>query len=130
MYCSREDIEALFGAANVARWADLDNDGDPAKIEARINAAITTAYAEVNRCLRGGVYVIPWLGTPPVTLTQAAAALAGAWLHLPRSGEDGDNETGPQAVRRRALATLGRVRVGVERLEVAPAGLVPRVVKE
>ena len=25
-YCTREDIEQVFGAANVEKWADLDND--------------------------------------------------------------------------------------------------------
>ena len=37
-YSVRSDVEMIFGVTNVAAWADLDNDKDPAKIQARIDA--------------------------------------------------------------------------------------------
>jgi hypothetical protein len=93
MNCQRSDIEALFGAANVAKWADLDGDQDPQKISARIAAAIAAAGAYVEDRLRDGPYAIPLTpldGSPCVTMVNMLAQWAGVWLYGARGVQDAD----------------------------------------
>ena len=53
-YCTRDDIEALFDAESVKKWADLDGSGDADKIAARIAMAIEWQSAYIDDRLRGG----------------------------------------------------------------------------
>ena len=79
IYCQRSDVEDIFGVANVARWADLDNDQDATKIANRISRAIVWATAEMEDRLRNGPYQVPLTGTS-ATVVDLCAKLAGVWL--------------------------------------------------
>ena len=52
-YITRDVLEVVFGTANIARWADLDGDGNAEKIAERVNFAILTASSYVDTILRG-----------------------------------------------------------------------------
>ena len=122
-YCTRSDLEALFGKANVVKWADLDNDHDSEAIEARIDKAIEVASARIDDRLRSGPYSLPITGDPP-TLVNLAAQLAGVWLYESRGVQDFSPDTGYPVHRLRwhteqAEKTLREILSGVIRLNVA-----------
>lgn len=122
-YCTRGDIENVFGRVNVAKWADLDNNGVVEDIELRINKAILWASGEVNSRLRRFVYVLPF-ETAPVEIVDIVANLAGVWLYENRGIQDFNPDTG-QAVhrlewnRRRAETTLKEILMGNRILDAA-----------
>ncbi len=136
-YCTRQDIEGVFGADNVAHWADMQNNKNGDHIAARIGQAVEWAKAEIDERLREGPYELP-LVSPPVTIVTLAAELAGVWLYENRGVEDFDQDTGrPQHrlsfTRSRAEKTLHDLLMGRRRLTLAHAGKgihVPRVVKK
>jgi phage gp36-like protein len=129
-YCTRTDVELSWGATNVSKWADLDNDADAAKILARINSACDGATDVVNDYLRGGPYTIPF-GVPPSQIVTLTAELAGCKLYEPRGTTDLD-DTGEQrdrlsAVRNAAINTLRRIRSGAMRLDQLAVKMYPAV---
>ncbi len=96
-YCTRANIEAVYGPTNVAKWADLDADENASNITARITLAISVASEEIDDFVRLTQYTIP-LATAaaetPVTITNLAATLAGIWLYEARGSQDFDPKTG------------------------------------
>jgi len=92
-YCTRQDIEDVFGPHNVRKWADIENNGDGAHIGGRIAKAIEVAKNEIDDRLRGGYYTVPFASTPE-TIRQLAAHYAGVWLYESRGIEDFDQLTG------------------------------------
>ena len=142
-YCQQSDIEAVFGPANVAKWADLDNSGDADAIAARIAAAIAWATCEIEDRLRGGPYVIPLVGATvypalPVTVVDMAANFAGVWLYENRGVQDFDAETGQalhrlQFNRKRAETALAEIRANKRQIDCQRVGAgttAPFVVRE
>lgn len=132
-YCSRSDIEALFGAVNVKKWADLDNTDVDAPITARIATAIEYAQATVNDRLRGGRYTIPLTEPPPTTVIDTASRLAGVWLYEARGSQDFNEGTGQPINRlllhyRKAIQTLTDIRRGIVRLPITSKRTSPEVV--
>jgi len=120
-YCTQADIEDLFGAVNVAKWADLDNDIDATKIAARVARGITVASAQVDDRLRGGPYALPITGSP-TTLVNLAAMLAGVWLYESRGVQDYSPDGGYPVHRLRwfseqADKTIKELRAGTLRLD-------------
>lgn len=88
-YAKRQDVEDIFGALNVKKWADLDNEAHDEDIAARIGIALSKADDEVNDRLRGGPYVIPFT-TAPSTIVHLAALYTGVWLYSNRGVVDYD----------------------------------------
>ena len=136
-YCTRSDIEDLFGVVNVAKWADLDNDADATKIAARIARAITGASASIDDRLRDSLYVLPITGSPS-TLVNLCASLAGVWLYECRGSQDMNEVTGQPMHRlswhrNRAEQTLRELKAGTIRLDATTVGsgtTAPMVVKD
>jgi len=121
-YCEQADIEDLFGAVNVAKWADLDNDIDATKIAARVARGIAVASAKVDDHLRGGPYALPITGDS-TTLVNLAAMLAGVWLYESRGVQDYSPDGGFPVHRLRwfseqADTTIKMLRAGTLRLDV------------
>jgi phage gp36-like protein len=141
-YAARTDVEQVFGPINVAKWADLDNDEDAAKIAARIVTALAWADAEIDDRLRGGVYSLPLQGTTgslPATIVDLAANLAGVWLYEARGVQDFAEDTGIpfhrlSYSRKRCESALTSIRNGsrlIDCLRAWPdAATAPFVVKE
>jgi hypothetical protein len=138
-YCLREDIERLFGAVNVAKWADLDADGDAVKVAANIDTALESAADEINDRMRGGHYLLPLrrAGTgssssssnnedvawAPYTIRRVVApAIAGGMLYEARGVLDQDPVTGEGIHRlrfheKRAINILRAARAGARELD-------------
>jgi phage gp36-like protein len=83
-----EDINKIFGRTNVERWADLENDQDPADITARIDDALELADEYFKDRLLGGPYVIE--EPLPKLFVYNHAKLAGLFLYESRGFEDAD----------------------------------------
>jgi hypothetical protein len=93
-YCDREDIELIYGASNVAKWADLENNEDSAEITAKIQWACDTATSRMDDRLRDGPYAVPFEEPYPQQIVEQTARLAGVLLYDARGIVDqgGDGE--------------------------------------
>lgn len=56
-YISQSDIEQVFGSEQVAKWADLDNDGTADS--GVVTAAINYAEGYIEDRMRNGPYSVP-----------------------------------------------------------------------
>jgi len=95
-YCTRADIEAVYGVGNVAIFADLDGDADSTKIANRIASVITQASIETDEYARSTSYHIPLTtsaGATPSSIKDITARLAGLLMYEPR-GLDGYSPDG------------------------------------
>lgn len=123
-YCSREDIEAIFGAKNLSVWADIESESDSELIASRITHAIDVADAEVDSVLAGGPLRVPVALTPddtPAIIREAAATLAGVYLYESRGAQSIDEQSGspvhPYLFKRMwALSVLTDLRDGKRRI--------------
>jgi len=142
MYCSRSDVEMIFGADNVEKWADLDNDADTDKIAARIEWAIELSQQTIDDELRGGPYEIPFDDSSasgsgsgaPVLVQDATARLAGVLLYEARGAIDWDPDDGKaghvlQPHKDHVKRFINRVLTGRVRLDLTPTSTsYPRVI--
>jgi len=94
-YATREDIEMIFGAENVSKWADLDNDQNALKIEARVSWALCLAKERLDDKLRGSLYTIPFADPAPRTIIDVNARMAGVLLYESRGIIDMDANGNP-----------------------------------
>lgn len=139
-YCTRTDIETLFGANNVAAWADLDNDEDTVKVAARIVAAIVTADDFIESYMRDGPYALPLADDEdavPALVRDISARLAGSNLYSARGVIDYDPNGEPvnrlQWHREQAEKNLQRLKNRTLNLDNTAAAIqrtVPTVIKE
>jgi hypothetical protein len=124
-YCTKADIEQVFGTTNVSKWADLDNDSDATKIANRIAAAIAYASEVIDDVLRCTSYLIPAAtaaGATPTTIKDLTAKIAGIWLYEARGSHDFDGNSGQPYhryawVRRDCMRTLENIRTGRRKLD-------------
>lgn len=93
-YCTRQDVELIFGKSSVRTWADVDNEGDEDFISDRILTMIALAHEQTNDGLRNGGYIVPFTPPRPASLVYNVAALAGVLLYESRGAIDADNEDG------------------------------------
>ncbi|MFQ5492319.1 MAG: phage protein Gp36 family protein [Phycisphaerae bacterium] len=99
-YCAQSDIELEFGATNVAKWADIDNDGDATTKSNRITEAIAIADEEIDEVLKNTAMKISLTqadgsGTPK-TINRLARVIAGLWLYESRGAEAYTRDGTPQ----------------------------------
>ncbi|HOK59013.1 MAG TPA: DUF1320 family protein [Sedimentisphaerales bacterium] len=92
-YSQRTDLEAIYGARNVERWADLDSSGNLEDIAARITYAISVADAEIDSVLSGSPIKTP-LDKVPTLLKIISATLAGVFLYESRGAEGITTDSG------------------------------------
>ena len=124
-YSTEDDLNAIFGPDNIQAWADLDNDDDADKIDARITAAIAVADAQIDDFLRGSHYTVPIAndaGSTPTSITDLSARYAGVWLYESRGVENFDENTGrPLHLlawhRSHVYRALREIREGVRRID-------------
>ena len=116
-YCTRSDINDIFGTNNVTTWADLDSDADADNISAHIARGIAWATTEINDRLRGGPYEIPLPATVAATITDICATLAGVWLYRSRGTDDETEIDKYKWHWQRCETTLSEIRAGKRRLD-------------
>lgn len=137
MYCTRHDIETIYGRSNVEQWADLDNDGIEAQIRDRIDATIAGVTDLIDVELRD-LYELPLSAPLPSMVVRAAALLAGCRLYEARGSQDINEVTGQPlhryaAQHREARDTIGRLRGDIIRLDqgyIGPERQSPAVVDD
>lgn len=124
-YANLSDVQAIFGASNVARWSNLERD-NAQTAAARVDDAIAWAEAHIDDRFRDGPYVVPL--TVSTVVTNLAAKLAGWWLYSSRGLlEKDDSEVAGkmQGHRKEAEDAInaylcGARRLNAERVDAAP----------
>lgn len=134
-YCTRSDIEDVYGIENVKKWADLDSNGDSERIAARILRSISFADDRIDNSLRDGLYAVPFASPVPTTIARLSAEIAGLWLYEARGAEDVDEVTGIPRHRYRHRSQeisreLRKIQAGQIRLNATTVRLVPEVIED
>ena len=106
VYCSRSDIEKIFGTENVIKWSDLDNDRDSSKIESRIDCIIDKATMEIECRLRDGPYKVPFIAPYDKLIIDTTARLVGVMLYECRGVQDSNNDNHELEWHRRQVETV------------------------
>lgn len=119
-YCVRSDLENIFGATNIAKWADINNDGDVQTIDARINWAMMVTYHYMNSKLEGCIYRIPFSGQYPI-ITYCNAGLAAVKLYESRGITNYNEASGKpehqlENIRTECNNFIGQIRAGILRI--------------
>jgi hypothetical protein len=91
MSIERADLDDVFGASVIDKWADLENEGDLDHIAARVNWAINLAEAHVQAKIKMTTYVWDTVKLNPM-VEHAIALKAGMLLHTNRASTDSDGE--------------------------------------
>lgn len=99
-YPTRNDLNLVFGKANIDRWADPENASeDPSWTTERINWACQMASINFEGRLADGPYTIPIPddgGTPiayyPPMVVMITACMAGVMLYDTRRVADSESE--------------------------------------
>jgi hypothetical protein len=96
MALDRKTLELTFGRDNISKWADLDNHGDDADIELRIDHALSWAASHFDSMLKG-------MPTPPssIVVDDVKLRLAGIWLYESRGITEQDATRSPIAHHRK-----------------------------
>lgn len=126
-YCTQANIESVFGDTNVAKWADMDNDGSADS--GRIDRAISVADAMIDDVCRLTGLKIPVqnaAGSTPTTIEELSANLAGVWLYEARGvmdfSEGGEPNHRLAWHRHNARRTLHQIRTGQIKLDAVIGG--------
>lgn len=91
-YSTQSNVEAVFGADNIAQWGQINPDDDANDVATAVTNAIAWADAEIDGVFTDGPYPLPFAPVP--TLVQHwSAVLAGAYLYRRRGiVQDMDDE--------------------------------------
>jgi len=130
IYCEQADVEAIFGAQNVADWARRDDNDSIATLTALITAFRTWASAEFDDYAAVQGYTIPLVtiaGATPTTVKYWSAALAGILLYESKGAFDIDERAGQQlhrytALKERAYQVLAEIQNGKRHIDANPKG--------
>lgn len=95
VYAVRDDVEVIYGSANVTTWADINNNGVSGDVTRRISWALCLATSWLDDRLRGGPYVVPFEEPYANSLIDACARLAGVLLYESRGIVDSTAEGEP-----------------------------------
>ncbi len=117
-YIAQADLEAAYGASNIAEWADANNDQAADAIAARVEEAILDAEALVHDRLRGGAYTIPLQADDGDlrTIKQVCRSLAAFDLYKRRGLNNTADTTKLTADHDHAHKTLDSIQAGQMRL--------------
>jgi phage gp36-like protein len=83
-YCTREDVENVYGVDNLLDWADVNGTGDAAAIANRISWSLDRATRRINARLQRRNFEIPFALPYPGIIIDTAADLAGYYLYFAR----------------------------------------------
>lgn len=83
-YCTRTDVENVYGVDNLLDWADVNGTGDAAEIAARIVWSMDRATRRIDARLQRRNFEIPFVSPYPGIVVDTAADLAGYYLYFAR----------------------------------------------
>lgn len=107
-YCTQTDLEIVFGAENINKWADADNLEDNGDILARIAWAIEDAQSDIDSRL--SVRFTTPLETVPTLIKMLCTKLAGVKLYeFPRGIADGEESQDFSAMKQEVDETLSKI---------------------
>jgi phage gp36-like protein len=120
-YCSRTDIDAVFGVSNVTTWANQENDGT--QVVARVALAISIADAQIDGFLFGGPYFTIPFASAHILIVDASARLSGVYLYENRGIDDYDAATKKAShslsfIQDKVMMMLKKIKTGVIRLDL------------
>ena len=90
MTITKADLENVFGPLNIAAWADLDNDANPATIAARIAYAIELATEYSMSKIRLLTYAPSASVIDHIMVKHATVQKAGDLLYSPPAISDAE----------------------------------------
>lgn len=134
-YCTRADIEQVFGPENVRKWAELDGDANSTNVTNRIADAIKYAGVDIDDALRGGAYAVPF-DPVPTKIVDLCRRMAAVRLYEARGVQDVNEDTGAPMHRlmwhkRDCEKQLKEIRTGRMRIDaVLIRSTAPAVVKQ
>lgn len=91
-YCDGDDLDMMFGAKNIDRWADLDNDENGTYNAARVDWACELATEYLNSRLLRGPYAVPFDTPYPTLIVNLTAMYAGILLYDGRQVVSADDK--------------------------------------
>lgn len=97
-YSTQADLEAVWGAASIARWSSVDPHNPATANTTRITAAIAEADAEIDMRFQGSRYTVPLSGNAAIA-RKWSTRLAAHKLYTPRAQPIDDLSTDPDAAR-------------------------------
>ncbi len=103
-YCTRSNVEDIYGVTNVTAWANINADNNATTIANRITRAILVSSETIDDVMRVSAfaYAIPLVdkdGDTPTTIEELAATLSGIWLYENLGTKDFNENTGEPAHR-------------------------------
>ena len=99
-YIDADDIDAVFGVANVTQWSDIEASGS--RNTTQITNAIAEAEKKVEDEFRGGRYTVPLVAASSGGLDNiktVIARLAGVILYKARGQADTGDSAGAESER-------------------------------
>ena len=119
---SRAGMELVFGADNIAKWADVDNNDDQDVISARITWALGLADTDINTELRNSRYDTPLTEPTDSKVVWIADVFAGVHLYESRGITDADENESHQLkpMHDKAMKALMRIVAGAIDITVKP----------
>lgn len=115
-YCTVSQLYQRFGADNINKWADLNNERDTDEITNNIIDAIVTTSADMTDQFRDKRYQVPFADPIPYSIMQATRLQAGYNLSTAR-GMVEDDDTALQNAEKEAQTTVKRIHAGQIRLD-------------
>lgn len=88
------DLWPVFGKENIDKWSDLENNGNPGSMAARVNWAISLAIADVQGAMDTSAYNWDVVKTD-VRIKHLIVTRVGVLLYGPRGVSDEDAASNP-----------------------------------
>ncbi len=82
-YCTREDVDLVYGQETIYDWADINGNDDGERVKKRIQWAIDRACRRIDSRLRCRDFDLPF-DPVPLEICDIAAQLAGYYLWFAR----------------------------------------------
>ncbi len=124
-YCTRANVEEIFGTESIEDYAKMSGDDTDAEILARITRAILVASAHIDAVLRKAVFqdlpIADTDGNTPTVIENLAAVMAGVWLYEAKGHKNFKGEGHPghrlYYMARWARQMLHEIRDGIIQLD-------------
>ena len=91
-YFTGNDLDLMYGALNIDRWSDLDNNENGTYMASRVDWACELATEYVNSRLLRGPYAVPFDSPYPTLIVNLTAMYAGILLYDGRQVVSADDK--------------------------------------